>query len=105
MDKDLLVKGNKVYSESTCVFIPQEINLVLIKGTAMRGKHLIGVYWSKTNKAFVAQISKNKGKQEHLGYFNTEVEAFKAYKTVKESLLKNKLISGKIRLMTELIKL
>ncbi|HCA4016383.1 TPA: hypothetical protein MPW60_003104, partial [Listeria monocytogenes] len=52
LDKDLLVKGNKVYSENTCVFLPQEINSLLIKSTATRGKHLIGVYWSNTNKAF-----------------------------------------------------
>lgn len=36
----------------------------------------------------MAQISKNKGKQEHLGYFNTEVEAFKAYKEAKEIYIK-----------------
>ena len=88
LDKDLLVKGNKVYSEDTCVFIPQEINKVLIKCDASRGEHLIGVYWNKTNKAFRAMVSKNKGKSEHLGYFNTEIEAFNAYKEAKESFVK-----------------
>ena len=88
LDKDLLVKGNKVYSESACVFIPQEINLLLIKRTASRGKYLIGVYWSKTNKAFKATVRKNKGKSEHLGYFNTELEAFNAYKQAKETFIK-----------------
>ena len=88
LDKDLLVKGNKIYSESTCVFIPQEINTVLIKSTASRGKYPIGVCWSKTNKAFVAQVSKNKGRSEHLGFFNTELEAFRAYKKTKESFIK-----------------
>ena len=47
LDKDLLVKGSKVYSENTCVFIPQEINLMLIKCDASRGEHLIGVCWHK----------------------------------------------------------
>ena len=88
LDKDLLMKGNKVYSENTCVFIPQEINTVLIKRTASRGNHLIGVYWCNTNKVFVAQVRKNKGKSERLGLFNTEIEAFNAYKTAKESFVK-----------------
>ena len=88
LDKDLLIKGNKVYSESTCVFLPKEINSVLIKCTASRGEHLIGVCWSNTHKAFKAQVSKNKGMQEHLGSFNTEIEAFNAYKTAKEAFIK-----------------
>lgn len=88
LDKDLLVKGNKVYSENTCVFIPKEINLVLTKNDTRRGEHLIGVCWSKTNKAFVARVGKNKGASEHLGYFATELEAFNAYKQAKESFIK-----------------
>ena len=88
LDKDLLIKGNKIYSESTCVFIPSEINSLLINCTASRGKHLIGVYWSKTAKAFVSRVSRNKGGSEHLGYFNTELEAFNAYKEAKESFIK-----------------
>ena len=43
LDKDLLVKGNKVYSEDTCVFIPREINQLLTNSTASRGEYLIGV--------------------------------------------------------------
>ena len=88
LDKDLLVKGNKVYNESTCVFLPKEINSVLTKSTASRGEYLIGVYWSKTHKAFAAQVSKSKGKREHLGFFKTEIEAFNAYKTAKEAFIK-----------------
>ena len=88
LDKDLLIKGNKVYNESTCVFLPKEINSVLTKSTATRGKHLIGVYWSATNKAFAAQVNKSNGGSEYLGLFNTEVEAFNAYKEAKESFIK-----------------
>ena len=88
LDKDLLVKGNKVYNEDSCVFIPKEVNTLLTKREALRGEHLIGVCWSKTNKAFKAQVSKSKGKSEHLGYFKTEIEAYNAYKTAKEAFVK-----------------
>ena len=33
------------------------------------GEHLIGVYWHKRDKVFMAMVNKNKGKQEFLGYF------------------------------------
>ena len=88
LDKDLLTKGNKVYSEYSCIFLPNEINLLLTKRTASRGNHLIGVYYHKIGKVFMAQVSKNKGKQEKLGSFNTEIEAFNAYKKAKESFVK-----------------
>ena len=88
LDKDLLIKGNKIYNKNTCIFIPSEINLVLTKRTTSRGRHLIGVYWNKKYKAFVAQISRNKGKREYLGYFKTELEAFNAYKKAKEAFVK-----------------
>ena len=88
LDKDLLVKGNKVYSEDSCVFIPKEINILLTKRDASRGKYLIGVSWNKTGNAFKARVSKNKGRSEYLGSFKTELEAFNAYKEAKESFIK-----------------
>ena len=33
-------------------------------------------------------MNKGKGRREHLGYFNTEVEAFNAYKAAKEAFIK-----------------
>ena len=88
LDKDSLVKGNKVYSEDSCVFIPKEINTLLTKRESSRGEHLIGVHWCNTKKAFVAQVNKNKGRSEYLGIFKTEIEAFNAYKQAKESFTK-----------------
>ena len=88
LDKDLLVKGNKIYSENICVFIPSEINSLLTKRESSRGNHLIGVHWSNTNKAFVAQVNKGKGQKKQLGYFKTEIEAFNAYKKAKEVFIK-----------------
>ena len=61
---------------------------MLLKSDKKRGGYLIGVSWNKRNKAFVAMVSKNKGNPEYLGYFNTELEAFNAYKTAKEVFVK-----------------
>ena len=88
LDKDLLIKGNKVYSEDSCVFIPAEINSLLTKREALRGEYLIGVHWSNISKTFVAMVSKNKGKREYLGLFTTEIEAYNTYKQAKEAFIK-----------------
>ena len=87
LDKDLLIKGNKVYSEDTCVFIPREINQLLTKSTASRGEYLIGVTFEKSSGRFMSQISIN-SRQVKIGRFKTEIEAFDAYKTAKESYIK-----------------
>lgn len=85
LDKDILVKGNKIYSPETCCFVPQEINNLLTKASKMRGKCPIGVHILGTK--FVAQISINKS-MVHLGMFDTSEEAFQAYKTAKEAHIK-----------------
>jgi hypothetical protein len=87
LDKDLLFKHNKLYSESTCVFLPKEINLALTKRQNDRGLHPIGVYLNKPTGMFISSISK-KNKRIYLGLFNNEKEAFLAYKTAKEDYLK-----------------
>lgn len=87
LDKDILVKGNKIYSPETCCFVPQEINTLLVKSNGSRGQHPLGVsYHSQRNKFQVRMGISNIGK--HLGFFNTANEAFKAYKTAKETHIK-----------------
>ena len=87
LDKDILVKGNKQYNENTCCFVPQEINLLLVKGNSVRGKHPIGVSFNKRDCNFRAMLGRN-GKLLHLGYFDTEKEAFLVYKAAKEAYIK-----------------
>lgn len=88
LDKDLLVKGNKIYSEDVCVFVPQRINNLLTKCNASRGEWPVGVNWHKSTKKFQSQCNKGGGKLQYLGLFATPKEAFQAYKTFKESLIK-----------------
>lgn len=88
LDKDILVRGNKVYSEDVCVFVPQRINKLLIKSSSTRGGQTIGVYWHNRDCVFVAQCCNSDDKHKHLGYFDTEQEAFLVYKAYKEALIK-----------------
>lgn len=87
LDKDILFKGNKCYSEDTCAFVPQRINCMLVKCNAARGEWPVGVCWDRSCKKFVSQCN-DTGKNKHLGSFNTPQEAFQTYKTFKEALIK-----------------
>lgn len=50
LDKDLLVKGNKVYSPETCCFLPREINMAIIRDHSGKKSGLpIGVFCNGKN--------------------------------------------------------
>ena len=87
LDKDLLFVGNKTYSETACVFVPQEINLFFIDSGAKRGEYPLGVCFHKRVGKFVAHCAVN-GKLQYLGLFSTPEEAFAVYKPFKEDLCK-----------------
>ena len=87
LDKDLLVKNNKLYSPETCCFIPQEINKLLTKRDTCRGQYPLGVTKAPNRPAFAAHITKN-GKHVYLGYFKSIDKAFNAYKQAKEQYFK-----------------
>ena len=86
LDKDILVKWNKIYSPDTCCFVPNEVNVVLTSSRAKRGDLPIGVHKSKSGK-YKSQIKSN-GIVKYLGVFNTPEEAFETYKIAKELYLK-----------------
>lgn len=88
IDKDLLIKGNKVYSEDVCVFVPRRINSLVVSCNSKRGVFPIGVYNDAKRGKFKSQCQDGGGTQKTLGYFNTPQEAFLAYKTFKEALIK-----------------
>jgi hypothetical protein len=91
LDKDILYKGNKIYSPETCVFAPKYINTLFIKHNATRGKYPLGVNYHKDTKRYEASCStlkNNKIKEVFLGYHDTSEKAFEAYKTFKEKYIK-----------------
>lgn len=87
LDKDILFKGNKVYSPDTCVFVPNRINALFTKRQNDRGNCPIGVtYNSKTNK-YISRCNCI-DKRVNIGSFNTPEEAFYKYKEFKEDYIK-----------------
>lgn len=85
LDKDILIKGNKVYSPENCCFVPQEINNLFVKCQKIRGKYPIGVKYR--NKKYYSQLSCG-DKKLNLGIFDTVEDAFNSYKKAKESWIK-----------------
>lgn len=83
LDKDVLVKGNKHYSPSTCMFMPYKINNLFTKADTRRGEYPIGVYYAARDKKIAACLRVN-GKNKHIGYFSDSNSAFYAYKKEKE---------------------
>lgn len=90
LDKDLLLKSDKMYSENHCVLLPREINTALISAKKVRGKYPIGVKLKRNiaspDKFQVAVSMFNK--TTHIGTYTTEDEAFLVYKDHKERHLK-----------------
>lgn len=93
LDKDILYKGNKIYSPNTCIFVPERINTLFIKRDSKRGKYPIGVKYNKQNDKFESSCSvydfkENKSKNEYLGLYDTPEKAFEVYKQFKEKYIK-----------------
>ena len=97
LDKDILNKGNKIYSRDTCIFVPERINLLFIKSNKRRGSDPIGVYPTSSGN-YCAQCNDRNGKRIKLGIYSTKEEAFRVYKEYKEKVIKEVIDSyeGKI---------
>lgn len=87
LDKDLLIPGNKIYAPDRCVFVPRQLNTLLLDCGAVRGQYKQGVCFHKRADKFVTSVAIN-GKRKNLGYFDTELDAYNAYKKAKEANVK-----------------
>lgn len=88
LDKDILVKGNKIYSESTCAFVPKDINNLLTKRESRHGDLPIGVVRCRDSSNYASKCVAN-GKNVHLGHYKNIECAFLAYKNFKEKHIKD----------------
>lgn len=101
LDKDIIVKGNKLYSPDTAIFVPQFINKLFTRRDNDRGPYPIGV--TKNHNRFYASCSfydirYNRVRNINLGSFETAEEAFYMYKNTKEENIRNvaDLCKGKV---------
>ncbi len=86
LDKDILFKGNLIYSEIHCVFVPQEINKLFTKRDRFRGNLPIGVTMDRTS--FRASCQVGTGVAKFIGNFHSAESAHNAYKVFKEDYIK-----------------
>lgn len=88
LDKDILIKRNKLYSPATCVFVPQKVNLLIVKNEAKRGHLPLGVHFEKQTSKYKAQCKIGNGRSKNLGRYDSPEKAFEAYKEFKEKHIK-----------------
>lgn len=93
LDKDLLIKGNTLYSPSTCCIVPNSINTLLLGSDSVRGKYPIGVSYREGHGYYARCNVDNKCIQ--IGVYSSPDKAFQAYKQFKEQHIKDKATSMK----------
>ena len=80
LDKDILIKGNKIYSAETCVFVTPMVNTFTNDQGLKRGEWPIGANYHKASEKFLAQCRNPVTKKlEHLGLFTCEQEAHNSW--------------------------
>ena len=94
LDKDILCKGNKIYSRDTCIFVPERINLLFTKRDNSRGDNPIGMSQNSAGN-YQARCNDGYGKLIPLGVYSTKKEAFQVYKEYKENVIKELIDSYK----------
>ena len=82
IDKDILVKGNRIYSPDTCLIVPQRINMIFMN-KPNKWNLPNGISMSKTGK----YITNYNGK--HLGIMKTLDEAINAHDKEMRIHIKN----------------
>lgn len=87
LDKDIIVKGSRLYSPETCCFVPRDINNLFTLRGNFRGTLPIGVHRSWKEGMYIARIVRY-GKGKHLGWYSDVEKAFQAYKEAKETYIK-----------------
>lgn len=113
LDKDLLIRGNKLYSPNTCIFVPQLVN-VCYSNVKAGNCGFVGVRFDSKTQKYVSRCCTHNSKKRHIGYYASAYEAHKAWQLAKvyetEQLIKknystdvnNLLLNIKERLLNDI---
>lgn len=84
LDKDLIDRGNRVYSPDKCIFISPELNKFMTASDASRGLMPMGVGIKRsTGKLYARCCNPFTGTQEKIGSFICEIEAHARWQSRK----------------------
>lgn len=87
IDKDILVKGNRVYAPDTCAFVPKEINLLTRSRKNSRGDHPFGTVSDAESGRFRA-CWWEAGVHRRSKWYAYPLQCFEIYKENKERIIK-----------------
>lgn len=81
LDKDIIKKGNDVYSPETCIYVPHKLNTIICNRHNNRGEYPVGICKQKDKYIVSCNIA---GNQTYIGSYEIIEDAFAAYKDTKE---------------------
>jgi hypothetical protein len=89
LDKDIIVPRNKIYSPSTCCFVPEKVNALLVVSRNNIGLQPLGVTYNKQNRNYNAQVSSRDlvETSRYLGTFSNPMDAHHAWQIGKAAVI------------------
>lgn len=89
LDKDIISKGNTIYSPDMCCLVPQSINSLFNTHKKTRGSLPIGITFDRDTNKYKAYCNNPllNNQKVGLGYFENIDDAFYTYKKYKENTI------------------
>jgi len=88
LDKDLLIKGNRVYGPDTCCFVPRALNLLIPHRKQGNDSLPIGVHESPNKGIYISGCNDENGNNVVLGFSKDVTVVALKYKIFKEDVIK-----------------